>query len=253
MRKPFVAGNWKMNKTSEESTLLIADLVTGLHTIKNVDCVICPPFTSLYVASNKLRGTIIGLGAQDLYWQDSGAYTGEISAPMIKEFCKYVIIGHSERRALFHETNETVNKKILSAMSHDLVPIVCVGETLQENEAGQTNDVILNQIQGAMKEISPEYAEKTIFAYEPVWAIGTGKAANPNGAQEVIINFVRGTLCDLYGNQIAEKIRILYGGSVNAQNAADYFAMPDIDGALVGGASLKAPEFIGIVQAAEKL
>lgn len=251
MRRPLVAGNWKLNKTAEQATLLIADLLSGLKAVNSVDCVICPPFTALMVAADMLRGSSVGLGAQNLFWEDSGAYTGEISAPMLKEFCDFVIIGHSERRAYFAETNETVNKKAHNALKHQLTPIICIGETLEENEAGKTFNVISKQIAEGLKGIDNHSAEKIIMAYEPVWAIGTGKAASAAGAQEVIGNYVRKTLSDLFGTQVADRIRILYGGSVNAQNAADFFRMPDIDGALVGGASLKAPDFIGIVKAAE--
>lgn len=252
MRNPLVAGNWKLNKTAEQATLLIADLLPGLQAVKKVECVICPPFTALMVASNMMRGSGVGLGAQDVFWEDSGAFTGEVSAPMLKELCDYVIIGHSERRAYFAETNETVNKKLHSSLKHGLIPIVCVGETLHENESGNTAEIVSTQIQAGLKNVEPQAVEKIVLAYEPVWAIGTGKAASAQGAQEVIGSIARATLGKMFGDDLAGKVRILYGGSVNAQNAGDFFSMPDIDGALVGGASLKAADFIGIVQAAAR-
>ena len=250
MRKPCVAGNWKMNKTVAEAGSLITELVTGLQAIHHVEKVLCPPFTALMAVSNMLEGTDIYVGAQDLYWEERGAFTGEVSPLLLKELCSYVIIGHSERRAYFAETDETVNRKVKAALSHGLEPIMCVGETLQENESGQTGAVIQRQLVEGLKEISLKNGSDIIIAYEPVWAIGTGRAASSAGANAVIRDSVRGILTKLFGEAVSQDIRILYGGSVTSKNAAEYFSQTDIDGALVGGASLKAEEFCLITQAA---
>ncbi len=250
MRRPLVAGNWKMNKTVEQAALLVAGMLPGLQAIRTVDRVICPPFTSLMTLAGMLSGTEIGLGAQNLHWEASGAFTGEVSAQMVKEFCQYVILGHSERRAYFGETDQSVNLKIKASLSTGLTPIVCVGETLEENEGGKTETVVSRQVKLGFEGISAEDAEKTIVAYEPVWAIGTGRAASAEMANDIIAGAVRKNLADLFGGGTAEKIRILYGGSVKGENAADFFAKPDIDGGLIGGASLKAEDFLKIVEAA---
>ncbi len=254
MRKPFVAGNWKMYKNIAETRHLVSELVPGLQAVQGVEKVLCPPFTSLLAASSLIEGTDIGLGAQNLHWEASGAFTGEISPAMVAELCKYVIIGHSERRAYFGETDETVNLKVRAAMQYGLIPIVCVGETLQENEANRTFEVVSRQVREGLKGLSLTADELTqpslVVAYEPVWAIGTGKAATADGANAVIKDVIRGALSDKFGSAVAQAVRILYGGSVKGANAAEFFTQPDIDGALVGGASLKADEFIKIVQAA---
>lgn len=250
MRKPFVAGNWKMNKTVSEATLLVANMLPGLESIKTVKSVLCPPYSSLMVLSGMLAGTEVGLGAQNLHWENSGAYTGELSPTMVKEFCQYVIIGHSERRQYFGETNETVNKKVIAAIENGILPIVCVGETLAENEAGDTKRIVSDQVLEAFREIPPDKSPELIVAYEPIWAIGTGKAASGEGANEIIGSVVRGSLVELFGKENAEKIRILYGGSVKADNATEFFSQSDIDGGLIGGASLKAEDFVKIVEAA---
>ena len=250
MRKPFVAGNWKMNKTGEESRLLVAELLPELQKISGVDCAVCPPFPYLVSLSNMLAGSGIGLGAQNMHWEASGAYTGEVAPKMVAEFCQYVILGHSERRAYFGETDEMINKKVKAALANGITPIMCVGETLAENEAGRTAEVVSRQTRLGLEGIPAGEAQKVVIAYEPVWAIGTGRAATSEQAQAVHANVVRTTLKELLGEAAAQAIRIQYGGSVNAKNAAELFAMPDIDGALVGGASLKAPDFVAIVQAA---
>jgi triosephosphate isomerase len=250
MRKPLVAGNWKMNKTVEKATLLVADLLPGLEAVKTVDRVLCPPFTSLMVASGMLAGTDIGLGAQNMHWEESGAYTGDVSPQMVKEFCEYVIIGHSERRAYFNETDETVNHKVKAALAEGLTPIVCVGETLEQYEAGQTGSVVAAQVKADFSGIDSKDAAGLIVAYEPIWAIGTGKAATAEQANDIIKNVVRKNLALQFGEESAQKIRILYGGSVNAGNAREFFGMSDIDGGLIGGASLKAEDFVKIVEAA---
>ena len=250
MRKPMVAGNWKMNKTVKEASGLVSEMLEGLQALSTVDRVLCPPFSSLMVVSALLEKTTIGLGAQNMYWESSGAYTGEMSPDMVREFCQYVIIGHSERRAYFGETDETVNKRVKAAFAVGLKPIVCVGETLEENESGKTAEVVTRQVKEDLKEVSFNDPASLIIAYEPVWAIGTGKASSGENANAIIGLYIRSVLKDLFGDSTAQAVRILYGGSVNASNAAEFFGQPEIDGALVGGASLKAGDFIGITQAA---
>lgn len=251
MRKPFVAGNWKMNKTVEQASVLVQELLPGLQRVPEVERVLCPPSTSLMILSAQLSGTGIGLGAQNLHWEASGAYTGELSAQMVREFCEYVIIGHSERRTYFKETDESVNKKLKAALAQGLIPIVCIGETLAEYEAGSTREVVTRQVLEGFKDIDTTIASQIVVAYEPVWAIGTGKAATGDGANAVLRDFIRPALAQLFGSAITQNLRILYGGSVTAANAAEFFHQPEIDGALVGGASLKPEEFIKIVEAAE--
>jgi len=250
MRKPFVAGNWKMYKTVAEARQLVSELVPGLQGISNVDRVLCPPFTDLLAVAALLEGTDIGLGAQNMYWETAGAFTGEVSPAMLAELCRYVILGHSERRTYFGETDATVNRKVQAALANRLVPIVCVGETLKEYEAGQTNEVVFHQIKLGLSGLSLADGNALVIAYEPVWAIGTGKASTGIGANAVVADVIRPALKELFGEPLAQAIRVLYGGSVKAENAAEFFNQPEIDGALVGGASLKAKEFIGIVQAA---
>lgn len=252
MRKPLVAGNWKMNKTVEEARLLVTEMGRGLKEIQGVEKVLCPPFLALVAVNALLQGTDIGLGAQNMHWEEKGAYTGEISPSMVAEFCKFVIIGHSERRTYFGETDETVNKKILKAHKVGLTPIVCIGETLAEYEGGRTADVVRRQAREGLKGIAAEFAEKIIIAYEPVWAIGTGRASSSENAESVHRDVVRNELELMFGSDVSQAIRILYGGSVTAANAAEFFSQPDIDGALVGGASLKPDEFIKITQAAAR-
>jgi len=251
MRKPLVAGNWKMNKTVEQASLLVADLLPGLQAIQKIKRVLCPPFPSLMVISQMTAGTAIGLGAQNMHWEESGAFTGEVAPAMVKEFCDFVILGHSERRQFFAETDATVNQKVKAAFKHGLTPIVCVGETLEENEAGRTAEIVSREVLEGLKDLNAGDAARLVIAYEPIWAIGTGKAASAEQAEEIIGNIVRGSLADCFGTEVAEQIRILYGGSVKGSNAAEFFNMPNIDGALVGGASLKADDFIMICQAAE--
>ncbi len=200
----------------------------------------------------QLAGTGIGLGAQNMYWEASGAYTGEIAPAMVKEFCEYVILGHSERRTYFSETDASVNRKVKAALANQLIPIVCIGETLAENEAGQTGEVVIRQVLEGLKELSDEQARRLVIAYEPVWAIGTGRAATGPGANTVLSDYIRPALISLFGKEVAQGTRILYGGSVTAGNAAEFFGQPDVDGALVGGASLKPADFVKIVQAAVK-
>ncbi|MFZ3079550.1 MAG: triose-phosphate isomerase [Bellilinea sp.] len=252
MRTPFVAGNWKMNKTVEEARALVAEMLPGLQEVKSVEQVLCPPFMSLMPVSAMLVGTEIGLGAQNLHWGEKGAFTGEVSSGMVKEFCKYAIIGHSERRTYFGETDETVNKRTLAALARGLVAIVCIGETLAENEAGQTVAVIERQIREGLKNIPVEQLTRLVIAYEPVWAIGTGRAATGPDANRVVAAMIRPALRELYGKAVADATRVLYGGSVTGANAAEFFSQPEIDGALVGGASLKPADFVEIVRAAAR-
>lgn len=252
MRTPFVAGNWKMNKTVAEARVLVAEMTPLLRSIKGVEKVLCPPFIALIPVAALLQGSDIGLGAQDLYWEAKGAFTGEVSPVMVAEFCQYVIIGHSERRTHFGETDETVNKKTIAARSAGLVPIVCVGETLAEYESGRTAEVVSRQIRAGLKGLEAESVHKVVVAYEPVWAIGTGRASTGLDANLVIRDQIRMSLAEMYGGVAAQAIRVLYGGSVTAANADEFFSQPDIDGALVGGASLKTEEFVNITQAAMK-
>ncbi len=250
MRKPCVAGNWKMHLTVEESLDLARELRGGLGELTSVERIICPPFTALAKTADLLEGTGIFLGAQNLYWEEQGAFTGEISPLMIAELVDYVIIGHSERRALFQDTDQAVNKKLIAALRVHLKPILCVGETLEENEAGKTGEVVVRQLEFALDGLQEKQLMDLMIAYEPVWAIGTGKAATPEGANRVIKIQIREALARLVSTRFAEEIRVLYGGSVKPENARDFFQQPDIDGALVGGASLKADSFIAITEAA---
>ena len=244
MRRPVIAANWKMNKKIDEAQAFLDEFIPLVWNERDVDIVIAPPFTALYTMANLLKITNIGLAAQDLFYEDKGAYTGEISPVMLTDIgCSHVIIGHSERRIYFGETNEMVNKKIRAARRHGLEVIFCIGESLSEREAGMTFDVLKRQINEGLRDIS---SDGLIIAYEPVWAIGTGKTATPDQAQEAH-EAIRKTLSHLYGEP-AKGLRILYGGSVTPENADVLMACPDVDGALVGGASLKADSFAGIVK-----
>ena len=252
MRIPLVAGNWKMNKTVAEARELVSKMNLPLREIKGVEKVLCPPFMSLLAVSALLEGSAIGLGAQNMHWEEKGAFTGEVSPVMLKEFCQYVILGHSERRTYFGETDEIVNRKLRAAQAFDLTPIVCVGETLEQYESKQTSEVVARQISLSLKDVDPAFAPRIVVAYEPVWAIGTGKASSAENANQVHKQVVRPALSKLYGDKTAQAIRILYGGSVTSANAAEYFGQTDIDGALVGGASLKTEDFVAITKAAGK-
>ncbi|MCC7117685.1 MAG: triose-phosphate isomerase [Anaerolineales bacterium] len=248
MRKPFVAGNWKMNKTSAEARELVEKMIAQLQDAAAVETVFCPPFMAVATVREALKHTAFGLGAQNMHWEEQGAFTGEVAPKMVKEFCEYVILGHSERRAYFGETNETVNKKLQAAQKNNLISIVCVGETLAEYESGRTREVVSTQTSLGLRDVAPEYARSIIVAYEPVWAIGTGKASTGPAANAVIKDFIRPAIAELYGAETAQAVRVLYGGSVTAANAQEFFTQPDIDGALVGGASLKVDEFVSIVK-----
>ncbi|MCL6493594.1 MAG: triose-phosphate isomerase [Ignavibacterium sp.] len=251
MRRKVIAGNWKMNNDLQQSVNLIEELKSKLaNKTLNCDVVICPPFTSLYEAKKIIDGSIIKLGAQNMFYEDSGAFTGEISASMLKSVgCEYVILGHSERRTIFGEKDEMINKKVRKAISQNLKPILCVGETLEEREKDVTEKVVKRQIEKGLNYVTPDEVLNVIIAYEPVWAIGTGKTATPEQAQEVHA-FIRKLLASMYSKDFAELIPIQYGGSVKPDNAKELLSQKDIDGALVGGACLKADSFIGIIDAA---
>ena len=249
MRTPFITGNWKMHKTVAEAVALVKELRAALDSITGCDVAICPPFTVLTALREALTGSSIDLGAQNLHWEKQGAFTGEVSPLMLQGLCAYVIIGHSERRTLFGETDETVNKKLHAALAHGLKPILCVGENLQQNQAGETEAFVGEQVRAACAGIPAEQARRITVAYEPIWAIGTGLPATGPGANAIVGGTVRRTLAILYGDDVAQAIRIQYGGSVNPGNIAEFMREPEIDGALVGGASLKAADFVGIVKA----
>jgi len=251
-RTPIIAGNWKMNKTVAEAVSFVQEIREALQGIRGVDKVLCPPFVALVPVRELLAGTDIGLGAQNMYYEEKGAYTGEISPLMLEGLCQYVILGHSERRAYFGETDEGVNRKIKAALAHGLTPIVCVGESLEQHEAGETEAWVSGQVRAALAGLTPEQVRGIIIAYEPIWAIGTGKAATPEGANAVIAGPVRGTIAELYGDEVAQAVRVQYGGSVKPQNIGPFMEQPEIDGALVGGASLK-PDFVDIVRIAAEV
>jgi len=249
MRKLIIAGNWKMNKTVAETLELVRDIRHLLtEAPENVEVVLCPPFTALWVAKNGLGRSQFSLGAQDLYYEQKGAFTGEISPAMLAELVTYVIIGHSERRQYFGETDESVNRKVRAALANGLKPIVCVGEVLAEFEVGKTNAVVSRQVRAGLAELTPEQMQNVVIAYEPVWAIGTGKAATGMGANAVVAQAIRGLLAEMFGAQVAQATRVQYGGSVTPANIAEFMVQPDLDGALVGGASLKAEDFSEIVK-----
>jgi triosephosphate isomerase len=251
-RKKLIAGNWKLNPADANATLdLLRQLKARLAPFTKTQMAVMPPFTALHLAVEVLKSSRVAVGAQDLFWEDNGAYTGEISAPMLKSAgCQYVVIGHSERRQYFGETDETVHRKIAAALKHGLTPIICVGETLSEREAGVMKEVVREQVAQALRGMDEKEIRRIVIAYEPVWAIGTGKTATPTQAQEMH-RFIRDLLAEMHNLALADSVLILYGGSVKADNAADLLGQGDIDGALVGGASLQAASFAEIVKAAE--
>ncbi len=244
MRIPMIAGNWKMNTTVSEAVELVSKMRSGLDEIANVEKVICPPFVSLAAVNELIKGSSIKLGAQNLYFEEKGAYTGEISPLMLAELCEFVIIGHSERRQYFGESGDIVNRKVKAALKANLKPILCVGEKLEENEAGRTEEVITEQLRSSLAGI--DFLDTVTVAYEPIWAIGTGRAATGRQANDTI-GFIRRSIVGLGTEETAGRMRILYGGSVTANNATEFIQQPEIDGALVGGASLKADQFLSIV------
>ncbi|OAT80224.1 triose-phosphate isomerase [Desulfotomaculum copahuensis] len=250
MRVPLMAGNWKMYKTVDQAVEFVRGLKAALAGAGGAEVAVCPPFTALAAVARELAGSQIALGAQNMYWAEEGAFTGEISPLMLKEIgCRYIILGHSERRQYFGETDQTVNKKVKAALKHGLTPIVCVGEQLAEREAGRTEAVIKTQIDGSLAGLTADELAGLVVAYEPVWAIGTGRTASTRDAQQVN-GYIRALLAGLAGHGAAGRVRIQYGGSVKPDNAAGLMAEPDIDGALVGGASLQVDSFAAIVRAA---
>ncbi len=249
MRTPMIAGNWKMNTTVSEAVELVSKMRSGLDEIANVEKVVCPPFVSLAAVKELIKGGTIKLGAQNLYFEEKGAYTGEISPLMLAELCEFVIIGHSERRQYFGESGDIVNRKVKAALKANLKPILCVGEKLEENEAGRTEEVIAEQLRSSLAGI--DSLDAVTAAYEPIWAIGTGRAATGRQANDTI-GFIRRSIAGLGTEEAAGKMRILYGGSVTADNATEFLKQPEIDGALVGGASLKADQFLSIVTQARE-
>jgi triosephosphate isomerase len=251
VRTPLVAGNWKMYKTPSEAVVLAEAVVRKLSAPDGIEAVVCPPFTALETVGKVVAGSRVGLGAQDVHWEKEGAYTGEVSAEMLRDLgCRYVIVGHSERRQYFGETDERVNKKTLAALAGGLTPIVCVGETFSEREAGHAKEIVAAQVKGALSGLPPKEVQALALAYEPVWAIGTGKTATPSQAEEMHAH-IRMTIAGLFGADVATEVRILYGGSVKPENAQELLQRSDIDGALVGGASLQADSFASIVKAAK--
>ena len=253
MRKLFVAGNWKMNLTIAEAKALVSEMLPELEQITNVDKAVCPSYLAVPAVAELCKGTGLKVGAQNVYWEKSGAFTAEVAPDMVAEICDYVIVGHSERRALFGETDETVNKRLKAALEAGLDVIVCVGETLDENQSGQTKAVVTRQIEKGLADITAEQAAHITIAYEPVWAIGTGLAATPEDANNVHKDVIRPLLKKQFGEERAESMRIQYGGSIKPNNAKELFSMSDIDGGLVGGASLKAASFWAIVKAASEV
>ena len=249
MRTPIVAGNWKMYKTIAEAVELTRGVRRAVADVKGVEVVLCPPFTALAAVREAIGPAKIGLGAQNMYFEEQGAFTGEISPLMLAELCRYVILGHSERRQYFGETDEGVNKKAKAALAHGLTPIICVGENLEQNRAGETVAFVGGQVRAAFAGISAGDATRIVIAYEPIWAIGTGVAAVPAEVNRIIGLSIRGALADLYGEAVAQSLRVQYGGSVKPDNMADFAVQSEIDGALVGGASLKADSFAAIVKA----
>jgi triosephosphate isomerase len=247
MRTPIIAGNWKMNLTAAEAVAFVREIRNGLNEITTVESVVCPPAIAIPAVFEALQATRIGIGAQNMYFAEQGAYTGELAPNMLTPFCQYVILGHSERRAYFVETDEGVNRKIKAALAHDLTPIVCVGESLEQNEAGETHVFVSGQVRAALDGLSAEQVVRCVIAYEPIWAIGTGRAASGAQAGSIIGLTVRGAVADLYGEETAQSVRIQYGGSTTPENIEEFMSQEDIDGALVGGASLKA-SFVDMVR-----
>jgi triosephosphate isomerase len=249
MRLPIIAGNWKMNTTVDEAVALVRDMLGGLEDIGGVEKVVCPPFVSLAEVKPVLEKSSVKLGAQNMHFEEKGAFTGEVSPAMLAHMCEYVIVGHSERRQYFGETDEIVNRKVKAALKFNLKPIMCVGETLAENEAGKTEEVVTRQVKKGLAGV--DKADGLVVAYEPIWAIGTGKAATGKQAN-VTIGLIRRTVRELYGEDVAGGLRIQYGGSVTGANIVEFISQPEIDGGLVGGASLKAADFVSIVEQTAK-
>jgi triosephosphate isomerase len=249
MRRPIIAGNWKMYKTPEEAASFVREIREALDAIEGADAVVCPPAIAIPAVAEALQGSRVGVGAQNMNAEEQGAYTGELAPNMLTPFCQFVILGHSERRAFYCETDEGVNRKAKAALAHGLTPIICVGESLEQNEAGETQSFVSGQVRAALQGLSAADVVRCVIAYEPIWAIGTGKAASAGEAGRIIGEAVRATIAALYDRETAEQVRIQYGGSTSPENIGAYMAEPDIDGALVGGASLK-PSFVEMVRVA---
>jgi triosephosphate isomerase len=252
MRKPIIAGNWKMYKTVGEAVSFVKELAPRLAPFNGVERVVCPPFIAVASVAEALKGTDIRVGAQNVHWEAQGAFTSQISPTMLQGIAEYVIIGHSECRAYLHETDEEINKKVKAALAYGLKPIIAVGESLQQNEAGQTESFVSGQVRAALAGVDAANLANIVLAYEPIWAIGTGKNASSQIAQRIIGGTIRGTLAELYGNDAAQTVRIQYGGSVKPDNMLEYMSQPDVDGALVGGASLKVNDFTQLIELAAK-
>jgi len=248
MRTPFIAGNWKMHKTIDEAVALVTELRALLEGIEGIEIAVCPPFPALEAVRRALAGSPIRVGAQNMHWEEAGAFTGEVSPRMLAGLCDCVIIGHSERRTHFGETDEMVNRKLRAALAHGLTPIVCVGENLEQNRAGETEAVVGAQVRAAFAGVGAEEARRVVIAYEPIWAIGTGVPAHGPDANRIVRQAIRAVLAQLYGDDVAQAIRVQYGGSVTPANIAEFMQEPEIDGALVGGASLRAADFAAIVR-----
>jgi triosephosphate isomerase len=253
MRTPIIAGNWKMNKNVAEAVELVRALRESTAGVEQVEMVVCPPFVALTAVKDALAGSKIGLGAQNVYWEEKGAFTGEISPLMLKDVVTYVIIGHSERRQYFGETDATVNQRVKAALAHGLIPIMCVGETLAQREAGETSLVVTAQVRNGLAGLSAGEVKSIVMAYEPVWAIGTGRASTGEDAKAVVAQNIRAPLSALYGEQVAQGIRVQYGGSVTPANIEEFMGVSEIDGALVGGASLKVADFTSIITGTARL
>ena len=247
MRTPIIAGNWKMNKNVTEAVELVRALRASTADVEKVEMVVCPPFVALTAVKEALAGSKIGLGAQNVYWEEKGAFTGEVSPLMLKDLVAYVIIGHSERRQYFSETDATVNKRVKAALAHGLTPILCVGETLAQHEAGETSAVVTTQVMNGLVGLTADAVKSIVLAYEPVWAIGTGRASTGEDANAVVAQNIRAPLSKLFGEAVAQGIRVQYGGSVTPANIEEFMGAPEIDGALVGGASLKVADFTTII------
>ena len=253
MRKPMMAGNWKMNKTIGEAVALAEAIRAAVNEMNNVDRVVCPPFVDLPAVQAALAGSNIAVGAQNMHWAANGAYTGEVSPGMLAGLAQYVILGHSERRQYFAETNETVNQKTKAALAAGLTPIVCVGESLEQNEAGETQSFVSGQVKAALADLTAEQVLQLVIAYEPIWAIGTGRSATAQQANDICGGVVRQAVRELYGDSTADATRVLYGGSANDKNIRELMEQPDIDGALIGGAALKVESYGEMVRATSEL
>ncbi len=248
MRKPMMAGNWKMNKTVEEAVALTKAICDAEPNTDAVDCVICPTYVCLPAVDLTAQGTDVAVGAQNMHWEESGAFTGEISPNMLADLADYVIVGHSERRAYFAETNETVNNKVKAAHAHGIIPIMCCGESLDQNQAGETQSFVSTQVKEGLAGLTSDQVSSMVVAYEPIWAIGTGLAATAEQAQEICGGTVRAAIADAFGDEVAQKVRVLYGGSTKPSNIAELMQKPDIDGALIGGAALNAEDYCDMVK-----